>query len=106
MKLKSFAILALVLMFGSSLFGAPATVTGVLTDNMCTKKHMMPGKPNADCVRECIKHGAMYVIVTNGKVLRLSGNEGAFNALAGEKVTVTGNLKGTVIAVTSIEATQ
>lgn len=106
MKTKLFVILSLVLMFALSVFASQTTVTGFLTDNMCTKKHMMPGKPNADCVRDCIKHGAKYVIVADGKTIELTGNQEQFSTLAGKKVKVTGVMKGKSIATASIEASQ
>lgn len=106
MKTKVFVILALVLMFVLSVFASQTTVTGMLTDNMCTKKHMMPGKPNADCVRDCIKHGAKFVVVSDGKVLEVTGNLEKLNEFAGKKVKVIGESKGKAIAVASIEAVQ
>ena len=99
-------ILSVVLTFAVYVFGSQTTVTGVLTDGMCTKKHMMPGKPNADCVRECAKGGAKYVVVSEGKVLELSGNQERFNSLAGKKVKLTGEVKGKTFAVAAIEAAQ
>ena len=106
MKAKLFVIFALILTFVLSSFAAQTTVTGILTDDMCTKKHMMPGKPNADCVRECTKHGAKYVVVSGGKVLELKGKSEQFSELAGKKVTVTGDLSGNSLTVASIEAAQ
>jgi hypothetical protein len=106
MKTKLFIILTLVLVFALSMFASQTTVTGVLTDDMCTKKHMMPGKANADCVRDCIKHGAKYVIVGDGKVLELSGNQEQLGELAGRKVIITGEAKGKTFLVASIVAAQ
>jgi hypothetical protein len=106
MKTKLSAILSLILMFARSVFGSQATVTGILTDNMCTKKHMVPGKPNADCVRECIKHGAKYVVLSKGQAFELQGKQGLFNDLAGKKVAVTGELKGNVLIVSNAETAQ
>ncbi len=106
MKTKLFLTLTLPLAFTLSAFAAPTTLTGTLTDDMCTKKHMMGGKSNADCARDCIKHGAKYVVVADGKVVELSGKQNQFDDLAGKKVKVTGELKGKVLAVQSIEAAQ
>ena len=106
MKTKLFVILALVLTFALSSFAAQTTVTGILTDDMCTKKHMMPGKANADCVRDCIKHGAKYVIVLAGKVVQLSGNGSSLGELAGKKVTVVGELKGNILKVSSAKSAE
>jgi hypothetical protein len=82
------------------------TITGVLTDDMCIKKHMMPGKPNADCVRDCIKHGAKYVIVSSGKVVAVSGKTELLDAHAGKKLTLTGEVKGKTFAVSSVDGVQ
>lgn len=106
MKTKLLAILTLVLMFVLSVFASQTTVTGILTDNMCTKKHMMPGKPNADCVHNCVKHGAKYVVVSDGKVIEVTGNEEQFHELAGRKVKLTGEARGKTFAVAAIEAAQ
>jgi hypothetical protein len=106
MKTKSLITMAFALIFASSLAGSSSTVTGVLTDDMCTKKHMMPGKPNADCVRECVKHGAKYVIVADGSIIQVTGKPEQFDALAGKKVTITGETKGKTFFVSTIEAAQ
>ena len=87
-------------------FAAQTTVTGVLTDDMCTKKHMGMGKSNADCVRECIKHGAKYAVVSEGKTYVVAGDKSKLNELAGKKVRVTGDVKGSTLTVASIEAAQ
>jgi len=89
-------------MLGSYAAAAPQTFTGKLTDNMCTKQHMMPGKSDADCTRECVKDGGHYVLVSGNKVLKLSGDQKRFSDLAGQRISVSGELKGDTIAVTSI----
>jgi hypothetical protein len=104
MKAKLLVLTALVLAFSLSLFAAQTTVTGILTDDMCTKKHMMSGRPNAVCVRECIKHGAKYVIVSDGKVLQVTGKQEQFHELAGKKVTITGETEGKLFVVAAIES--
>ena len=104
METKLFTTAILVLGFAVSSFAATTTITGVLTDNMCTKKHMMPGKPNAECVRECIKHGAKFVVVADGKVIELTGKSEQLKELAGKKVKVTGDLKGKTLSAVNIEA--
>ena len=106
MKTNIITIATLALAFSISAFASQTTLTGVLTDDMCTKKHMMPGKPNADCVRDCTKHGAKYVVVADGKVIELKGNQEQFNELAGKKIKVAGDLAGKTLVVTSIEAAQ
>ncbi len=91
-------------MLGGYAVAASQTFTGRLTDSMCTKGHMMPGKSDADCVRECVKDGGHYVLVSGSKVLNLTGDQKRLNDLAGQQVKVTGELKGDTIAISTISA--
>ena len=96
-------LLATIVLLATVAFAAPKTLTGTLTDSMCTKgKHMMPGHSDAECVRECIKMGGKWALVSDGKVYLLDGDKAKFNELAGKKVTVTGEVNGTNIAVKQI----
>lgn len=82
---------------------ATQTLTGVVTDDMCGKKHtMMPGKPDADCIRECVKAGSKFALVVGDKVYVLKGNAKQFDQLAGKKVKVSGDVTGTTVAVSNI----
>lgn len=85
-------------------FAAPQTLTGTVTDTMCGKKHMIAGKTNAECTRECMKSKGdwTYGLVVGDKVYALSGDAKQFDALAGERVSVTGEVTGTKIAVKTI----
>jgi hypothetical protein len=83
---------------------ATTTVTGVVTDDMCGKKHMMTGQPEAVCIRACVKEGAHFAVTTDGKTYILSGKTSELNALAGKKATVSGELKGTTLTVSSVIA--
>jgi hypothetical protein len=84
---------------------ATTTLTGVVTDDMCgAGKHMMPGKPDAVCARECVKHGAKYALSSQGKLYILSGQTAQVDALAGQKATVSGELSGSTLTVKSITA--
>ncbi|MGA3125536.1 MAG: hypothetical protein ABSD13_02395 [Candidatus Korobacteraceae bacterium] len=83
---------------------ATATLTGVITDDMCGAKHMMPGKSDAECIRACVKSGAKFAVVSDGKVYVLAGKTAEVNALAGKKVTVSGELKDNTMTVSSIAA--
>jgi hypothetical protein len=104
MKLSFVAILTLAL--ASTAWAARTTLTGILTDDMCTKKHMIAGKPSGECARECVKGGAKYVIVSEGKVVELQGKRDKLDELAGKKIKVTGNLTGKTLAVASVELAQ
>jgi hypothetical protein len=83
---------------------ATTTLTGVITDDMCGKNHMMPGKPDAECVRACVKSGAKFAVLADGKVYLLAGKTSEVSGLAGKKVTVSGELQGSTLTVTSITA--
>jgi hypothetical protein len=90
--------------FAIPVMAANSTLTGVITDNMCGKGHMMPGKTDADCARECVKHGAHFAVVADGKVYLLAGKSAEISALAGKKVTVSGELKGDTMTVATVAA--
>jgi hypothetical protein len=95
------------LMLGAALVlgAAPATFTGVITDTMCASDHkMMKVTPDAQCVRECVKHGSKYALLVGDKVYKLSDQQTP-EKFAGEKVKVTGTLnsKTNIIAVEKIE---
>ncbi len=84
---------------------ATTTLTGVITDDMCGNTHtMLAGKPDADCVRECVKSGAKFAVVANGKLVLLTGKSSELSALAGKKATLSGELKGDTLTVTSVVA--
>jgi len=82
------------LILGTALVVAAAThtFTGVVTDTMCGANHsMMNVKPDSKCVRECVKTGSKYALLTGGKMYTFS-DQSAPAKFAGEKVTVTGAL--------------
>jgi len=84
--------------------GAEKTFVGSISDSMCGLKHTMGGG-DKECTLECVKGGSTYVLAdpASGKVYDLSDQKKP-EAFAGQKVKVTGTLKGKVITVTSIEA--
>lgn len=83
---------------------APVTVDGTVSDSMCVKKHMMPGKSDAKCIEECIKSGSKYVLVAGTKVYTLNGNAQTLASFAGKHVLVQGEVKGDLLSVQSIRA--
>lgn len=98
----------LLLVTGLSLAGtakaATRTFVGNISDSMCGLKHMMPGESDKDCTLACVKAGSKYVLadVANGKIYQLSDQKKP-EQFAGQKVKVTGSVKGDMINVTSIE---
>jgi|SRR5689334_5264095 hypothetical protein len=89
---------------GLSASGAEQTFTGIVSDSMCGKQHMMKGKSAAECTRECVKSGSDYALVIGDKVYTLKGDKSAIDKYAGEKATVKGTEKGETITVSSISA--
>jgi hypothetical protein len=88
---------------GQALQAANQTWTGQISSSHCGFTHT-PGTPNGDCTRECVDHGAAYVLVANGKVYTFANQAaGELRAHAGETVTVTGDLKTNVITASRIE---
>jgi hypothetical protein len=86
-------------------FADPHTFTGVVTDDMCGKKHtMMPGKPDSECIRACVKSGSKYALLVGDKLYALNGDVKLIDNLAGKKVKVTGDVSGTTITLASISA--
>ena len=83
---------------------AAQTLTGTVTDTMCGKKHMIPGKSDAECIRECIKAKSKYALLVGDKLYTLSGDSKQLEAVAGKKVTVAGDVSGTTVTVKSIAA--
>lgn len=75
---------------------------GVISDSMCGKKHMIPGKTDAQCVQECIKSGSSYTLVAGTKVYTLSAKSQTIAPFAGKQVHIEGEVKGSTITVTSI----
>lgn len=83
---------------------APQTFTGVLSDSMCGAKHMIPGKTDEECTRQCVKANAKYALVVDQKVYTLAGPQDQLSPLAGKHVRVTGEKTGDTITVKSISS--
>ena len=83
---------------------AEQTLKGVISDSMCGRKHMMPGKTDAQCVHECITAKSKYALVTSDKIYTLQGSAADFEKLAGKQVSVSGDVDGTNLKVTRISA--
>ena len=85
---------------------APQSFTGVVSDSMCGKQHMMKDKSAPECTRECVKGGSDYALVVGEKVYTLKGDKAQIDKFAGEKATVVGEAKGETITVSSIAASK
>jgi hypothetical protein len=85
---------------------APQKFTGVVSDDMCKQKHMMPGHTDADCTRACAKSGSSYALVAGNEVFILKGDAKQIEKYAGRKVSVTGEVAGSSLQVASIADTK
>ncbi len=82
--------------------GAQKTLTGVVSDAMCGQTHMMKDKPDADCLRYCVKQGNKYALVVGKTVYTLEGHEAELDKYAAQKVTLEGKVKGETMTVERI----
>jgi hypothetical protein len=109
-KTNRFAILAAVsisvISTAAQARAATETIDGVVSDAMCIKKHMMPGKSDAECIKECVKDGSTYVLVVGDKSYSLKAKPDTIAPFAGKHVKVQGDLNQNAISVTAIHETK
>ena len=86
------------------------TWTGKISDSNCKDKHPAgehDGKKmtDADCTKVCVKKGAKYVFVSEGKVYQLANQSSKTIAShAGQEVQLTGRMSGDTITATKMTA--
>ena len=93
---------------GLSVWAAPQTLTGQISDSMCGKSHSgmgEMGKNPKQCAAGCVKAGGKYVFVSGDKVYDIKNQ--SFAALAtnaGASVELTGDVDkdGKTIMVTKV----
>ena len=85
---------------------ATKAIDGVISDTMCGRKHMFPGKTEAQCIQECMKGTSSYALVTGTKIYTLTGKPETIAPFAGKYVHIEGSVKDSAIAVTSIHEMQ
>jgi hypothetical protein len=78
--------------------------TGYISETKCGAKHTSASAADVACVKGCIKGGAKPVLVTDGKVVAISNTDKVPEALYGQKVKVSGELKGDALTIASVEA--
>src|SRR5882724_7598729 len=94
-----------------SIWAAQQTLTGEISDSMCGASHAGMGdmgKDPKECTAGCVKGGAKYVFVSNGKIYAIQNQDfGALAANAGAKVQLAGDVDkdGKTITVTKIART-
>ncbi len=82
--------------------GEQKTLAGVVSDAMCGQTHMMKDRPDADCLRYCVKQGNKYALVVGKRVYTLEGHEAELDKYAAQKVTVKGTVKGETLTIESV----
>ena len=75
---------------------------GVVSDAMRGSTHMMKDKPDAECLRYCVKQGTKYALVVGKTVYTLEGHEAELDKYAAQKVTVKGTMKGEIMSVETV----
>ncbi len=89
-------------------FAAEQSWTGTISDDMCKTKHESggeggPAMSEHDCTLACVKGGSKFVFVSDGKICKIANQDLAdLRKHAGEKVTITGDMKGDSITVASV----
>jgi len=100
MKKKTILLsMVTVLLFCGLALARSQTISGVVSDSHCGVKHSVAG--SAECIFHCVQGGASYVLVSDGQVYHLDGQD-KFKGLAGREVVVTGKIKGSTIVVKSV----
>jgi hypothetical protein len=89
---------------------AEQTFMGQISDSLCKAKHEEAAEDQGkmsdhDCTVACVKGGSKYVLLgADGKVYDIANqNFKDLEKMAGEKVKITGELKGTAISVSKID---
>lgn len=78
--------------------------TGYVSETKCGAKHNDGSAAAVACVKTCIKGGAKPVLVVDGKVVAISNSDKVPEALYGQKVMVSGELKDDAVEIETIAA--
>jgi hypothetical protein len=98
--MKLTIILASIL-FSGAVFAE--SLTGVVSDEHCGAKHSAATAKDKSCVETCVKGGAAPVIVSDGKVYKISDDtQGKVRNHLGEKVTVNGKVEGDTVTIDTV----
>jgi hypothetical protein len=105
MRIKLFAAAGFMALGVAALSAQSATtINGFISDEHCGASHSSPSADATKCVKGCMKGGSAAVLVSEGKVYKLKGDDAAIKGLAGENVTVKGTVDGDTITVASVAA--
>jgi hypothetical protein len=104
-----FLVLTAALASGAASPGAQQTWTGKIGDSACGAKHQEAVEnegvmADRDCTEACVRGGSKYILVADGKVLKIANQDNKDLAVhAGHAVKITGELKGDTITVSTVE---
>jgi hypothetical protein len=109
---SAFGVLVVVGLFAVAPVAAQGEQTwkGTISDSNCNDKHPAgehDGKKmtDADCTAVCVKKGAKYVFVSDGKVYKIANqNSKTIAKHAGQQVELTGTMAGDTITVKTMTA--
>jgi hypothetical protein len=97
----STAVIAMLCAVG--VFAAERTLTGIVSDSQCGAKHGMANMSDRDCTQMCASQGAQYVLVSGGKIYKLTNRAADLKKHAGHTVALTGDVNGDTMKVSKIE---
>jgi hypothetical protein len=96
-------VISLGAMFAAA--GLAETLSGVVGDSMCGAKHAADGASDVACIKKCVKGGASPIIISDGKVYKLTADSQLkVMSMLGDKVVVNGKVSGDTIDIESVEA--
>ena len=110
--MKTLFLFTAALLFAATSMAAEQTWTGQISDSACGVKHEEAAEgqgvmPDRDCTQACVRGGSKYILVVDGKVMKIANQDNKDLAThAGHAVKVTGELKGDTITVSSVEMTK
>ena len=105
MLIKKLAATALLAVSTSVLSAQSAqTINGFISEDQCGASHNAPSASATKCVKGCVARGAAPVLVSNGKIYKLKGEDSAVKGLAGQNVIIKGTIDGDTITIASVEA--
>jgi hypothetical protein len=105
MSVRIFAAASLLAVSASILSAQSAqTISGFISEDQCGASHSAPSASATKCVKGCVSRGAAPVLVSEGKVYKLKGDDAAVKNLAGQNVTIKGTVEGDTITVSSVAA--
>jgi hypothetical protein len=81
------------------------SMSGTISDANCGAKHAAAAASDTACAKSCVKRGAAPVLVSDGKVYKISADSKDKVAdLVGMKVTVNGKVDGDTVTIETAEA--